>query len=339
MSFSPGTSLQAIDDTFTSAYARFRTRQISWDRMSVLIVRGNVLTLLYRKGPDEEPSTTTPPPPPQSDNVIHPTQDLGRKTYTFETPLFHQLKAYCHIPLAILAIVTGRVVGEDASVVQKELRIFARQIMDVRDAMEGTEGAFLTEEQRIRNAKLVDESMRFVNRLRHGDLVEEEVDSWLGDFLKGMKKVFEKNVMDATRNVLECLDAKVKEILCEGSYRTKGKELHIAIEGEHMPADGNSIEQYFLAATNTTKEGDGVYLTSSKMDDDEVVTFIAQHLVDGTIGSRVYGNPDRMHKDVLAPAAEQIIDEWKMQKRLPIKELARSVEGKRIASSCPFIKR
>ncbi|KAI8913975.1 hypothetical protein DFJ77DRAFT_511264 [Powellomyces hirtus] len=313
--------LTKVDETFTAKYNDLRRRQIDWTKSSVLIVRGEELVLLYLDESTNERGLDVS------------LETLGRRTYTFTAPLFHQLKAFCHIPLALMAIVSG---GSDDGQVKSDLQRLAGQVHEVQAALRKPDTIRLTEDQEQRNSEILDQTLSFIKRIVSDSTISSpKLEKDVKAYLQKLQPHFASNTLDATTACLESLDKKLRQILSENRQSTVDKRLHVVIQGEHMPADGNMTMQYFLAAKQNVRACDGVYYCSSKLNEEEAITFVAQHLVDGLIGDRVFGEADRMHTDVLADAAASVLNKWKESGRMPLPGLVET-GGPKTARRCPF---
>ncbi|KNC98713.1 uncharacterized protein SPPG_06390 [Spizellomyces punctatus DAOM BR117] len=310
--------LRDVDDAFMSHYAALKARSIDWEKNSILILTGSDLKLLFH---DNAKSTV---------NRAVPFSELSRKMYSFNVPLFHRLKSLCHLPLAVLAVVAGHT---DLETSQKKLKELETKAVAVKEAIVKEEYSF-TQEQRQRNLSMVDQTIKLIHTYTsHNPATDKQLPQTdLSSFFRRLRSAFMSNMYEATLSCLEALDHKLHEIIADIGA---SKNLHIVVTGEHMPQEDNMALQYFLAACGRKREGDRVYYATSKYNEEELVQFVAQHLADGVVGMTVYGNGEVMHRDLLAPAAEEIIKRWEAEGRLPIQDLLRDADVKRW--KCPFI--
>ncbi|KAI8822010.1 uncharacterized protein EV422DRAFT_413101 [Fimicolochytrium jonesii] len=280
---------------------------------------------------------------------LTPHPHLTRTTHTLHIPLFHELKSLCHIPLAILAAIAGDIDHRQARAALRRVWEGAR---DVERTMRDGGGYCLSEEQRERNLELVRRTVVLLEGVVGGETREERVvivekdgsefegkgvltKDDVSTYIRSLRQTFSRNMWDATQDCLLAMDAALRSILSEHVETLHGKKLHIVVQGEHMPARDNMFVQYFLAATGTEKEGEGVYYCSPKLSEEEVVGIVQQHITDGLVGWQVFGDRERMHSDLLAPSAHKILDEWKAEGRLPYGEL---LDGREAAQmKCPFL--
>ncbi|KAJ3181229.1 hypothetical protein HDU87_001358 [Geranomyces variabilis] len=313
----------ATEAVFAEQYAAFRSRQFDWNANCLLILRGEEATLLFR---------------PTADAAANQRQKPEKRTFTFTSELFHRLKAICHIPLSVLAIVDGRPSAEWRG----DLLALRGQVADIDAALSGPSSTVcFNTAQLSRNQLLLTTTLDFIDNLSPSppncpvaETITPTAEA-LSAYLGRMRPIFEANMFEATSAMLESLDEVVRRIL-SSEPATHGKRLRVVCFGEHMPANGNMQLQYFLAATQTSNEGEGVYYTAEKLDDDEAVAFVNQHIADGALGAKVFGDFSRMHSDVLAPAAHRILDSWKLSGRVPIEQLIQNREAGAKTMQCPL---
>ncbi|KAJ3158830.1 hypothetical protein HDU86_002517 [Geranomyces michiganensis] len=317
----------ATEAVFTEQYAAFRSRQFDWNSNCLLILRGEEATLLFR---------------PATQAVAANGQERQRpesRTYTFTSKLFHRLKALCHIPLSVLAIVDGRPCVEW----HDDLQALRRHVVEIDVALSASPyNDCFTTAQLSRNQTLLTTTLEFIDEISLPQTSSPSAaaavvptPNALSTFLGRMRPIFEANTFEASFAMLESLDEVVRRILSTEAA-THGKRLRVVCLGEHMPANGNLQLQYFLAATQTLSEGQAVYYSTQKLDDDEAVEFVNLHIADGALGAKVFGDHARMHSDVLAPAASQILDSWKLSGRVPITELLQMRSNMEKAGQCPL---
>ncbi|KAJ3151370.1 hypothetical protein HDU89_002209 [Geranomyces variabilis] len=318
----------ATEAVFAEQYAAFRSRQFDWNSNCLLILRGEEASLLLR------PAGATADAAAGKQH-----QRPEKRTYSFTSKLFHRLKALCHIPLSVLAIVDGRPSAEWRG----DLLAMRGQVADIDAALSGPLSTDCYNAAQIsRNQLLLTITLEFIDGLlppqtspRAEAAVAAPAREALAAYLGRMRPIFEANMLEATTAMLESLDECVRRILAS-EPATHGKRLRVVCIGEHMPANGNMQLQYFLAATQTSDEGEGVYYTAQKLDDDEAVAFVNQHIADGALGAKVFGDVSRMHSDVLAPAARRILDSWKLDGRVPIQQLIHKREDGEKTGQCPL---
>lgn len=195
----------------------------------------------------------------------------------------------------------------------------------------------LTKEQRERSIEMTSRTLDFLTTLLSEEGKSRLTDGELSRFFSSLQPLFTAHIYDATTASLTALDETLRKLIQENDAILKGKRVQIVITGEHMPEEDNMTLQYCLAATKQAKEGDGVFYATSKYSEEEVIDFVAQHLADGVVGARVYGDGEVMHRDVLAPAAEEIVARWIEEGKLPIKQLSKAESKNEQRWKCPFV--
>lgn len=67
--------------------------------------------------------------------------------------------------------------------------------------------------------------------------------------------------------------------------------------------------QYFDRLLGENSEGGRVVYSEGIWDEDKVLELMATLAVDGRIGAAFFGDPERMHRDLLGDAAKKYLDE------------------------------
>ncbi|KAJ3188271.1 hypothetical protein HDU85_005421 [Gaertneriomyces sp. JEL0708] len=316
----PPDPLDSINKVFTNSYAALKSRVIDWAHNSVLLLSGSQFVLFHGE------------PPNQDGDVV-----IARETFCFSVPLFHSLKSFCHLPLAVLAIISKQSDFKQAST---DLADLLRQTVALSEKLSDEENPYLLSPAQLeRNAVLVSETLVLIRELlikfSQGSLADVDV----SHFLNHLRPTFSANMHDATQCCLQAIDETFRSILTRRRQALVGRRLHVVISGEHMPEEDNMALQYFLTAFNQDTEGDGVYYATSKYSEEEIINFVAQHIADGIVGISVFDDGNVMHKDVLAPAAKRILAQWKADGRLPMHEMNsyRRQPKDQARWNCPFV--
>jgi hypothetical protein len=96
------------------------------------------------------------------------------------------------------------------------------------------------------------------------------------------------------------------------------KRLRVAVGSAHMSRVGGLAMQYFSATMGEPYEGRyeeeeikhsdfRLLLTESVFDPQEMLNVLGTHILDAEVGVYFFGDAQRMHRDLLADAAEQIL--------------------------------
>lgn len=261
-------SLTALNDAFRQAYADARRRVLAGDG-PLLIVNGDTAALL-REGR-------------RSDAAVN-------------VPKYHLVKTIAHIPLAIYVALTPGEGATDAGRL-KTLEDLRRLVPPARDSLDASG---FPADLLARQNKIVRESLGFLDDVigRHKYTRKE-----LETFTRRMSPLVMANVADATRAQLDILHAQVSAWRREMTPQ-EWEALHVLIVAAHMPRDGSLHVQYFARLLHEPIEGRRIVVAESLWEEPKAMELYGSHLLDGSIGQAFFGDPMRMHRDLLADAAK-----------------------------------
>jgi hypothetical protein len=148
----------------------------------------------------------------------------------------------------------------------------------------------------------IGESISLVERL----LEKKLFDCYdLHGYINSSKPILDKNVYAAAKSQLEDLHKLVKSWIAKYT-QIDWKRIFILICSAHMPRDQNILSQYFQKLIGIEFEGDQ-FVYAEAFDDDVCKGLLKTHITDKEIGVNLFNEGMRMHRDLLADAAAQII--------------------------------
>ena len=277
--------LSPLNAAFRTAYAGFRSRIIQ-ETSPIIVHFGDKMALIKNGVRTEAPSFT---------------------------PRYHELKAVAHVPLALhVMLVSGAGSKLDDSQLNN-LRQYRALVAKARDSIEGRGYG---PKQRDRQLRMLDNSLALVDSTLQTGLVTK---GELRRFAQHQSKDILANVHEAAEDQIETMDRQVKTWLAVMTPEER-KRLHVAVGSAHMPRVGNLAMQYFSVALNELFKGRfeeeeiqnsdfRLVFTESLFDENEILKVLATHILDADIGSYFFDDRQRMHRDLLADAAEQILRE------------------------------
>lgn len=115
------------------------------------------------------------------------------------------------------------------------------------------------------------------------------------------------NALDAVRAEVADIDAAmaaVRRALGTGELA----RLHVIVVGAHMAREGEVAMQYFEKLLGQ-REGLRLVFAEGLWDEQSELQLLATHLVDASVGEGFFGDARRMHRDLLADAAAQVLAE------------------------------
>ena len=261
--------LEQFNAAFRSAYARARAESLKQGG-PVLMVDGDRLAL-YRNG-------------------------VKGAEFPLRPALYHRLKAVAHVPLAleVLAAAPG---GPDRT---PELRRMRGLAQAGRDGLEGwCPAAALDRQERI-----LDASLRLLDgMLAPGGLQPGRLDAFTHD----LGPLLLANAAEAAGLELDELHRQVAGIR-RGMAPADWQAVRVVIIGAHMAREGEVTMQYFSRLLAEPREGGRIVYAEGLWQPRDALDLLATHEVDGRAGAAFFGDPMRMHRDILADGARLWLD-------------------------------
>lgn len=267
----PPTALTALNDAFRAAYAEAKTRVLA-AAGPTLVVSGDNFALL---------------------------RDGRRLEANVAVPLYDPLKTIAHIPLAIYVTLTP---GEGA-IDDARLKTLAglRELIPPAEAT--LERLRLEEAVLARQHRIIAASLAFIDETAARRSFERVS---LEAFTRSMAPLVLANVTEAAEAQLDATHAQIsawRRDLTAGEW----SRLHVVIIGPHMPREDLVVTQYFLRLLHEPKEGGRVVYAESLWEEPKALDLLGTHLLDGGVGAAFFGDPLRMHRDLLADAAARYL--------------------------------
>ncbi len=126
-------------------------------------------------------------------------------------------------------------------------------------------------------------------------------------FAREMAPLLSKNVADATALEMESL-YKTAAMWKKELTPAEWKSLHFIMIGPHMPRSQECSVQFFERLFNEPFEGKRIIYAEALWNEKDALNLFATHLVDESAGEAFFGDPMRMHRDLLADAAKTYLD-------------------------------
>jgi hypothetical protein len=264
-------SLTALNDAFRQAYAGARRRVLAGDG-PLLIVNGDTAALI---------------------------RGASRSDAPINGPAYHVFKTIAHIPLAIFVALTP---GE-GTLDPDHLKTLEDLRRLIPPARAGLDGLGLAPADLARQDQIVRESLAFLDEtVAQRRFARKDLES----FTRRMSPLVLANVVDAARVQLDILHAQVSAWRREMPPR-EWEALHVLIITAHMPREESLHVQYFSRLLNEPVEGRRIVVAESLFEEPKALDLYGTHLLDGRIGQAFFGDPLRMHRDLLAEAAKEYL--------------------------------
>ena len=264
-------ALTALNNAFREAYAAAKVRVLT-SAGPTLIVNGDHFALL-RGG--------------------------RRVDANVGTPIYDPVKTIAHIPLAIYVTLTP---GEGA-IADDALRTLAGLRVLIPPAEASLDTLKLSTATLARQRRIVAASLAFLDDVAARRSCAR---SALLAFTRGITPLVMQNVTEATRAQLDATHGQVSAWRRDLSPE-EWNRLHVVIIGPHMPREGLVVMQYFLRLLHEPREGGRVVYAESLWEEAQALDLLGTHLLDGSVGEAFFGDPMRMHRDLLGDAARQYL--------------------------------
>jgi hypothetical protein len=214
---------------------------------------------------------------------------------------YHELKAVAHIPLA-LYIMLSFPPQQPVSAERRQQLDHYHELMIAAYASLGHR--HFTPVQLQRQKMIFNAGFE----LLQGALGTGEVNrAKLRTFARTVSPMLLANVTDATALEMRELYATAaawKKELTPAEWNA----LHVVMIGPHMPRDGECSIQFFERLFHEHEEGKRIIYAESLWNEKDALNLLATHEVDESAGAAFFGDPMRMHRDLLADAAKAYLD-------------------------------
>ena len=224
---------------------------------------------------------------------------------------YHELKGVAHLPLALYVMLINRADSKLDEDQLNKLREYRALVVNVRSSIDGRN---FSPEQRERQFRLIDRSLAFIDTTWLTGMVSKAA---LRQFTLSQSKDILANAYEAAEDQINTMHKQVQAWLANMTTEER-KRFHVVVGASHMPRVGNISMQYFSVALGEPYEGRyeeeeernsdfRLIYGESMFEDDAALRILATHLVDTDIGVYFFNDSQRMHRDLLSDAAEEII--------------------------------
>ncbi len=226
----------------------------------------------------------------------------GERASVLVKPLeYHELKAVAHIPLALFVMLSFPPEVSLPAGRRENLRRY-RELMEKARAT--LPGRHFTPEQLSRQQKIFSASFELLDDvLAQGEVKPQKV----ANFARQIGPLLLANAADAAAvemRELYAAAASWREHLSPSEWEA----LHVVMIGPHMPREQEISIQFFERLFHEPAEGRRIIYAEALWKEPEALNLLATHLVDEAAGEAFFGEPLRMHRDLLADAAKAYLD-------------------------------
>ena len=214
---------------------------------------------------------------------------------------YHELKAIAHIPLALFVMLSFPQEAHLSAGRRTNLRRY-RELMEKARAT--LPGRHFTPEQLSRQQKIFSASFELLDDIFAKSEVKPQK---LASFARQIGPLLLANVADAAAVELRELyttAASWREQLSPSEWDA----LHVVMIGPHMPREQEISIQFFERVFHEPAEGRRIIYAEALWKEPDALNLLATHIVDEAAGEVFFGEPMRMHRDLLADAAKTYLD-------------------------------
>jgi len=224
-----------------------------------------------------------------------------RTTARVKPVTYHELKAVAHIPLALFVIMSYPADTNLSAGRVQSLRHY-RRLME--SAYQSLASRHFTAEQLQRQKEIFSASFKLLD----GVLAQGHVNlQTLENFTRQIGPLLLANVAEATAVEMSALyvtAAAWKKELTPADWSA----LHFVMIGPHMPREQECSVQFFERLLHETTEGRRIVYAEALWNEKDALNLLATHEVDEAAGAAFFGDPMRMHRDLLGDAAKAYLD-------------------------------
>ncbi len=224
-------------------------------------------------------------------------RDGERKERPLVPSDYHRLKALSHIPLA-LQVKLMPLAGQHLSSADLDALKTYRETL--HQAMTEVEKTDLPPAALARSRRIAAASWLLLESTLQKESVSEKS---LRAYLRFMSPLVLAEARDAAAMQLKALDDAM-QAWRQDLKPEEWRGFHVVVMGAHMAREQEIAMQYFLKLTHEKREGRRVIFLEGQWDEAKALDLLATHLVDGDVGRDFFGDPMRMHRDLLSDAAK-----------------------------------
>jgi hypothetical protein len=225
--------------------------------------------------------------------------------YNYFPAAFDILKTGDHVGLGVFVALTPNSQHPSAERLQ-QLADFRQRIIDAQPEWDS---AGLSPRALLRQQRIKDRALAFIDKVEAAKGCSELE---LHDFVQEILPSSTGNVKEAVAADLGAMDIVVKKVHQQLTPEEWSK-LHVIVCSVHMARQDESHMQYFLRLLSQQEEGRRVIFFEGSGEIQDAMNLLGTHELDSRIGQVYFGDPERMHHDLLGPAAAEYLDDHPVQ--------------------------
>ncbi|MCK5088821.1 MAG: hypothetical protein KAQ88_02465 [Hyphomicrobiaceae bacterium] len=275
------TTLQHLDDRFIGIYKAARARVVeSQQRKALIVIHGDLLRLYHGDG-------------------------LNQDFPGLETPIFNKMKTLGHITLAVYCLLsdwaTERPIPENHLARISSYRAALGTLADELDTRAAVEQGILHKPTQIyaKSTALLD------TVLARGCVSRDELKAFARDVCVDIGPV----LMAAAQDQLRACHERVQHIRQNILSPEQWREICVLVLGPYMAREGELFLQYFARILDTPAQADRRLVYFEGDDLQSAFDRLGTTMLDAVASDAIFGDRERLHRDVLADATTRYLDE------------------------------
>jgi hypothetical protein len=271
-------NLERLDRRFTEIYEAARARVLERQKQRALIVIDDDVLLLYRTG--------------------HPVEQFPG----LRPPLYVKMKTLGHMPLAVYCLL-----NEDAGrpLTQERRAAIAGYRATLEAAADDLDTQAVVSRGLLPRPNLV---VAKVRAMLDAAIVDGQISAVaLAEFAHGAREEIIPVLAAAARVQLEACHMRITQIRHELLSPEQWSELRVLVLGPYMARQGQNFLQYFAQLLDTPMQADRRLVYYDGDDLEAALARLGTTMLDAEASAAIFGDRDRLHRDVLADATTQYL--------------------------------
>lgn len=242
-------------------------------------------------------------------------RDANRTSVSVIPRLYHDLKAYAHIPLAAYLMTGLDERKELPAERQIEITKCLERLPEIRADLKKKGFAPAVESRQV---QILDETEAFLKACQKqphekGSNDKKGIDPKARSaFAAKLRDAILGNVRDAARAQIDAMHAQMLKWKAE-LKEDEWKRLKVVVIGSAMPRKNHIAVQYFAYLLNERGEDKRIIYAESLFEEKRALDLLGTHALDEELGKVFFAEGTRLKRDLLGDDAEQILEE--MRKR------------------------
>lgn len=275
------TTLQQLDERFIETYQAARARIVeSQKRKALIVIDYDVLRLHYGDGVE---------------------QDFPG----LETPIYNKMKTLGHMPLAVYCLLsdwaTGKPIPEGQLARISAYRAALTSLAEELDTRLEVERGILHKPTQIHAKSTAQLEAVLARRSVSGD----ELNAFSNDVRDDIGPV----LMAAAQDQLRACHERVQHIRHNILSPEQWQEVCVLVLGPYMAREGEIFLQYFAKILDTPMQSDRRLVYFEGHDLQSAYDRLGTTMLDAVASDAIFGDRERLHRDVLADATTKYLDE------------------------------